>query len=140
MDRTRRLLMGVTASALLTAGGGKTNPGLAKATALTMNSETVEPNLAATVTEAYRYYQPQTDESRKIAAAAAVITKLLSGVPEQSAMTLNELLARKPELDRGIAEKALAGLVKSEQIRRTGDGTQFKPFRYYDRSRGGTGG
>ncbi|HXM36469.1 MAG TPA: hypothetical protein VN920_14845, partial [Pyrinomonadaceae bacterium] len=93
MDRTRRLLMGVTASALLAAGGGKTNPGLANPTALTTNSETVEPNLAATATATpYRYYHPQTAESRKVAAASAVISKLLFGIQEQNAMTLNELL------------------------------------------------
>jgi len=131
--------MGVTASALLAAGGGKTNSG--QGTVLAMNPETVEPNLAATVTEVpYRYYLPQTDESRKVAAASAVITNVLFGIPEQNALTLNELLAKRPDLDRKITEKALAALVKSVQIRRTGDGTQFKPFRYYDKSRGGGGG
>lgn len=128
--------MGVTASALLAAGGGKTNPSLAKA----MNSETVEPNLAATVTEAYRYYQTPTDESRRVASASAVITTVLFGVPEQNALTLNELLAKRPDLDRRITEKALVALVRNGQIRQTGDGTKFQPYRYYDRSRGGTGG
>ena len=142
--------MGVTASALLAAGGGETSSGLANANALTKISEMVEPNLPATATEAASryYYQrpqqpqqpPQTDDSRRVAAAAAVITSVLFNVQEQDALTLNQILTKRPDLDRRIAERALAGLIQNGQIRRTGDGTQVKPYRYYDKSRSGSGG
>ena len=55
-------------------------------------------------------------------------------------MSLNELLERRPDLERGAAEKAIRGLLKQGKIRKTGEGTKNKPFRYYDRSRGGHGG
>lgn len=118
MDRTRKLLMGVTASVLLS---GVTNPLVAEPAVLTVN--------------------PQQQPDQKVTAASNIITELLSGVPEQNALTLNELLAKRPDLNRRYAERAIVDLLNRNLIRRTGDGTTYKPYRYYDRYRGsGLGG
>ena len=139
MDRTRKILMGVTASALLAAGHASTDSSLA------MDSASVEPNLHATVIDAAsRYYYPQTghelDESLGRRTAILAITKVLNGVQEQNALTLDEILARRSDVNRKYAEKVIPGLLNRGEIRRTGDGTQAKPFRYYDRARSGSGG
>ena len=51
MDRTRKLLMSVAASALLTGSGG-TNPSLSEVRPTTVNSETIEPDPQAAQGEA----------------------------------------------------------------------------------------
>ena len=145
MDRTRKLLMGVTASALLVTGQAKTDAGLAQATAWTVDSANVDSN---GIEAACRYYYQKkgggmtadADESRRVASAAAVITELLNGRNEQSALAIFEMIQMKPELNRPVAEKAIAGLMNSGQIRRTGEGSKFKPYRYYDKVRSGSGG
>ena len=121
MDRTRKLLMGVTASALITGASADVNRAAPERTVTTAYEQT-----------------PQTDP--KVTEAANVISTLLYGVQEQNAMTLNQLLAKRPDLNRPNAEKAIADLFKRGLIRRTGDGSQYKPYRYYDKSRGGAGG
>lgn len=126
MDRTRRLLMSVTASALL-AGGGGTTPGLPEARAATTDDR-LEP-----------YYNPQ-GEQAKITEVSQIISSLLAGVQEENAMSLNELIERRPDLNRRIAGKAIEVLLRQGRIKKTGDGTKDKPFRYYDQSRSGHGG
>ncbi len=121
MDRTKKLLMGVTASALITGASVDVNRAAPERTLSTVYELT-----------------PQTDP--KVTEAANVISTLLFGVQEQNAMTLNQLLAKRPDLNRSNAEKAIDDLLRRGMIRRTGDGSQYKPYRYYDKSRGGTGG
>src|ERR1700687_6412609 len=126
MDRTKKLLRSVTASALL-AGS---NPNTLDARAM-RRIENVRHRLDGS-------YSPQTPD--QVAQASQIISNLLSSVQEENAMSLNELLERRPDLERGAAEKAIRGLLKQGKIRKTGEGTKNKPFRYYDRSRGGHGG
>ena len=133
--------MGVTASALLATGHATTHSSLAK----TMDSAIVEPDLHASVSEAAsRYYYPQTghemDESLGRRTAILAITKVLNGVQEQNALTLDEILTRRSDVNRKYAEQVIPGLLNRGEIRRTGDGSQAKPFRYYDRARSGSGG
>lgn len=142
MDRTRKLLMGVTASALLVTGQATTDPGLAKAAAWTTDSANVESNR---IEGAFRYYYQKKgttvdpDESRRVASAAAVITELLRGRDERNALAVFEMVQMKPELTRPIADKAIEGLMNSGQIKRTGAGTKFNSYRYYDKGRSGSG-
>jgi predicted transcriptional regulator len=82
----------------------------------------------------YLYYNPQAAEERKIAAALPIISSLLRGVGEQAALSLNELVERRPDLNSGTAKKAIEQLVAQGEIKRTSDD------RYYDKSRGGHGG
>ena len=82
----------------------------------------------------YQYYNPPAVEDRKMAGAVTLISSMLRGVQEENAVSLNELLERRPDLDRGTAKKAIEQLVQKGEILRTTDD------RYYDRSRGGHGG
>lgn len=118
--------MSVTASALLTGGGGMT-PALTEARA------------AATDDRLEPYNQPQAEQA-KINEVSQIISSLLAGVQEENAMSLNELIERRPDLNRRIAGKAIELLLRQGRIRRTGDGTKDKPFRYYHPSRDGNGG
>ena len=183
MDRTRRLLLSVAASALL-AGSGGTNASLSESRAATVSSETIEPYAQTTQTEATilkllktveaanamsldqilakepslnrnaaqraldklvgagklgrtangQYYDPGAAEERKIAKAVEIISSLLRGVREEKALSLNELLENRPDLNRATAKKAVEQLVAQGEIKITSDA------RYYDRSRGGHGG
>jgi len=117
MNRTKKLLMGVTASALLTGATGEINQAA---------------RAMLTVT--------QTQPDPQVMDAANVIRDLLYKVSEQDALTVNELLAKRPQLKRRNVEKAITWLLDQGDIRKTGDGTQYKPYRYYDRFRGGHGG
>ena len=118
MNRTRKLLIGVTASALLTGATGEINQAA---------------SAVPTVT--------QTQPDPAVDDAVSVIQELLYRVSEQDALTLDELRAKRPDLKRDIAEKAIKILLDGGSIRRTGDGTRYKPYRYYDRvRRGGHGG
>ena len=140
MDRTRKLLMGVTASALLVAGHAKTDPTIAKTTSWKMDSANVEPD---GIEAASRYFYQKggdVDDSRRVSSAAAAITQMLSGVQEQNALAVFEILQRRPDLDRNTVERAIAGLMRWGQIRRTGAGSKDRPFRYYDKARSGSGG
>ena len=132
MDRTKRLLMGVTASALLL-GSSEASADLLQpiSRAPTREADKLLPRLLKT---------GQGEEDRKIAEASTIISDLLSNVPEQSAMTLDQLLAKRPDLKRDTAEKAIQKLLEEAKIKKTGEGTQTKPFKYYGRSRYGSGG
>src|SRR5262249_61579866 len=111
MDRTKRLLMSVTASALLTGSGG-TNPSLSEVRATATNAETVEPD-------------PQTTQSE------ATILRLLKTVEQENAMSLDQILAKVPSLKRNTAQKALGKLVGAGKIARIGNGRD-KPYQYYN--------
>jgi ribosomal protein S25 len=89
--------------------------------------------------QSYRYYNPRAADERKLAEATKTISDLLFGLTAENAISLPELLAKRPGLDRGIAEKAIRDLLKQGKIRQTGDDTQNRPLRFYDRSRGGHG-
>lgn len=119
MSRTKKLLMGVTASALITGA-------------------TVEINQAARAVLTVTQQEPD----KAVADAADDIYQLLYKVSEQDALTLDELLAKKPDLNRDIAEKAIKLLLDKGFIKSTGDGTRYKPYRYYDKivHTGGHGG
>jgi hypothetical protein len=118
MNRTKKLLMGVTASALITGATGEINQ--AASAGLT-------------------FIQTQPDPA--VDNAVNIIRDLLYGVSEQDALTLDQLRAKRPELKRDAAEKAIKILYDAGSIRRTGDGTRYKPFRFYDKVRsGGHGG
>jgi len=82
----------------------------------------------------YQYYDPLAAEERKIAKAVEIISSLLRGVREDKALSLNELLESRPDLNRGTAKKAVEQLVAQGEIKITSDA------RYYDRSRSGHGG
>ena len=104
MDRTKKLLMGVTASALLSGASAEINRTTAKETVLTVNLQ-IQPD-------------------QKVINSATIISQVLYNVPEQNALTLNEILAKRPDLNRAMAEKALDYLKKKGDVRVTGDGTQ----------------
>jgi predicted transcriptional regulator len=82
----------------------------------------------------YLYYNPQAAEERKIAKALPIISGILQGVREENALSLSQLVERRPDLNSGTAKKAVEQLVAQGEIKRTSDD------RYYDRSRGGHGG
>jgi hypothetical protein len=190
MDRTKKLLMSVTASALLT-GGAVANPNVSELTATTNREapefdpqdqadrailsvlRTVEREQALTLDEIiaratslnrnsaefslrrlliqkkvertgsqppFRYYNPQAAEIRKTNEAQSIITGILRGVAVENALSLDQILAKRPDLERGIAEKVVKTLVTNGEVRRTGDNTSSRPYRYYDRVRNGYGG
>ena len=118
MNRTRKLLMSVAASVLL-AGSSAANSRLLEERASTRNSETL-------------------DQDPKQEEAEETITRILTaavkdqpGDAKEHAMTIDEILAKDSSLDSETTKAALKDMIRDGLVRKTGDGTQDKPFRYY---------
>ena len=58
------------------------------------------------------------------------------GDPKEHALSLDEILAKDSRLDSDTAKTALRDLIRDGSVRKTGDGTKDKPFRYYPRPGG----
>jgi len=89
----------------------------------------------------YRYYNPRAVEDRQFDLTRTAVIDVLYRVAVENALSVDEVLARRPDLDRRMIERVLEQLRMDGDIRRTGNNTASRPYRYYDRSRrGGFGG
>ena len=113
MDLTKKLLMSVTASALLVGSGGM-DPGFTTAQSGPKNSNA-----------------PQEDP--EVTEAAQAIYSLLKNLSPQTAMSLADIMHEESDMKRAVAEKAIKKLMRSGKIRRIGSDSKDDPYRYYDR-------
>lgn len=112
MDRTRKLLMSIAASALLT-GLAESNSISSAAHAAPSNPKAPERNLEIEKTE-------------------DIIFKLLKDVHKKDAMSVDEILEKQPRLKRDVVQKALSEMIDDGRLRRTRNGT----YLYYESGTG----
>jgi hypothetical protein len=111
MNRSKKLMAGVIILVLLSVGTSELTLAHRKALPLPGNP----------------FVQPDPTET--------AIQNLLRDVPKQKAMTLNEILTRRPDLERSKAQAAIKKLL-GKKIWQTGDGSRYRPIRYYGQRSG----
>jgi hypothetical protein len=113
MDRTKKLLMSITASALLT--------GLAESISISSAAHAALSNPKAP------------ERNLEIEKTGDIISRLLEGVGKKDAMSVDEILEKEPHLKRDVVQKALSEMIDNGTLRRTRSGTYFK---YYESGTG----
>lgn len=111
MNRTKKLMTGVTASVLLL-GPTPLNSTPASAQSIAQN-------------------QKKSADETAVGKAAGVLLGILETTQRENALSLEDLLKKEPSLKRAIAQKALQKLEDEEEIRKTGNGSDKDPYRYY---------
>ncbi len=111
MNRTKKLMTGVTATVLLFGQAP-------------MNSNSVSAQPMA------QNQKKPADESA-VSKAESVLLGILETTDRENALSLEDLLKKKPTLKRAVAQKALMKLEDEEEIRKTGNGSENDPYKYY---------
>jgi hypothetical protein len=112
MDRTGKLLAGVSVSVLLL-GTGAAQRGAAAAPFLGQNTGVTEDDPA-------------------LRQAAQTVYDLLQGKDELTALSLDDIV-NQTHVQRDMTERVMRLLLHQGKISRTGSNTQNDPYKYYDR-------